>query len=313
MRAVIVGAGIAGACAAYFAKTRGAQVTLIDAARERASDVPVALVNPVRGTAGKVIEGGFAATRFTFSLIDQLAACGHFIPHGRGLLRPVPDQARQADWHTRMPEAEAWRWQPVDAALNLADTWYQALFLPEAGWIETRPMLDALIEESRAEVILGDVAAVDASASQLVLSDGRRVGGDLLLWCGGALGAQITGGEPQNFRPGSVLILERPLSLQCLSYGIYAAPYREQGVVGSTSEPPAAFYSLADNPAAVARLERRVAVMWHDVPATAATFRAVRFQRVTPSTSINTLDGFGSRGFLLAPSAAHLWAERTFS
>ena len=316
MRAVIVGAGIAGACAAYFAKQQGAKVTVIDAARERASDVPVALVNPVRGSAGKVVEGGFAATRVTFDLLDRLTSLGHVIPNGRGLVRPVPDAATQARWHARMPEGEAWRWQPVDAALNLSGSWHAALLLPEAGWIETRPMLDALLQESAAERITGEVTSVNSGSKvagkQLVLKDGRQIGADVLLWCGGALGASVTVKAPQNFRPGSVLILERALSSECLSYGLYAAPYQKHGVVGSTSEQPAATYSIADNAEAVARLQRRVAGMWHHVSATTGIFRGVRFERISRSSEFETLDGFGSRGFLLAPTAAKQWATRTF-
>jgi glycine/D-amino acid oxidase-like deaminating enzyme len=311
MHVVIVGAGIAGACAGYFARQHGARVTLIDAGRERASDVPVALVNPVRGTAGKVVEGGFAATRFTFALVEALSAQGHAIGYGRGLTRPVPDEVTFLQWQSRMPQDENFSWRPVDAALNLSGKWAKALYLPEAGWIETRSMLDALIAESHADVIVGLVNQIDSSSSEVILDDGQRIGGDLLLWCGGGFGALLTCEQPQKFRPGSVLVLESALSERALSYGIYAAPFRDLGVVGSTSEPPGSRYNSAENPDAIRRLERRVASMWHRVPATLSAFRGVRFERLVASSRIQTLDGFGSRGFLLAPSAARNWAAQS--
>jgi hypothetical protein len=52
--------------------------------------------------------------------------------------------------------------------------------------------------------------------------------------------------------------------------------------------------------------------MWHTVPAVTATFRGVRFER-NARAPMATLDGFGSRGYLLAPLAASSWARATFA
>ena len=309
---LIVGAGIAGASAAYFAKKAGARSTLIASASGTASHVPTALINPVRGTAGKVVVGGFEAARFTFQLIDELTQRGHHIGHGRGVWRPVPDRQTCERWQQQLPSHEPHQWRPVDASLGLSGLWYSALYLPEAGWVETSSLLAALLAESGAERISGDVVSIDREEPGVECADGTRIKADSLLWCGGAKGAALSGAGAHTFRPGSVLLLERRLSDEALSYGIYAAPCGALGVVGSTSEPRSNQYQDApDNEWAVARLKGRVAGMWHGAPRVTATFRGVRFERQIPA-QIATLDGFGSRGYLLAPLAASKWARATF-
>jgi glycine/D-amino acid oxidase-like deaminating enzyme len=310
---LIVGAGIAGASAAYFAHRAGARVTLVASASGTASHVPSALVNPVRGTAGKVVRGGFEAARFTFHLIEELIERGHRIGYGRGVWRPVPDAETRERWQQQLPADEAFEWRAVDASLGLSGNWHSALYLPEAGWVETASLLDALLAESTAKRITNEVVAFDESHSGVSCLDGSVIMADRLLWCGGAMGAAVAGGGAHTFRPGSVLQLAHPLSAAALSYGIYAAPCGAAGVVGSTSEPRSAQYQDApDNQWAIDRLSRRIAGMWHQVPPVTGTFRGVRFER-QGAARIATLDGFGSRGYLLAPLAASNWARTTFT
>ena len=309
---LIVGAGIAGASAAYYASRAGARVTLVAGSTGTASQVPTALVNPVRGTAGKVVKGGFEAARFTFDLIEQLTQRGRRIGHGRGLLRPVPDQETRDLWQRQLPPEEHYQWRAVDASLGLSGSWHSALYLPEAGWLETASMLNALLDESGARRITAEVSEIDAAGSGVRCADGTLLEADLLLWCGGARGAALSGDAAHTFRPGSVMLLEAPLSEVALSYGIYAAPCGTGGVVGSTSEPRDNQYQdTADNAWAMERLQQRIARTWQQVPRATGTFRGVRFER-NAAARIATLDGFGSRGYLLAPLAASNWARTTF-
>jgi glycine/D-amino acid oxidase-like deaminating enzyme len=309
---LIVGAGIAGASAAYFASKAGARVTLIASPSGTASQVPTALINPVRGTAGKVVTGGFEAARFTFQLIEELMQRGHHIGHGRGVFRPVPDAETRERWQQQLPDEEDYEWRVVDASLGLSDAWHSALYLPQAGWVETNSLLQALLTESGAQRITAEVVAINARGAGVQCADASVVEADSLLWCGGARGAALSGAGAHTFRPGSVLLLEQTLSEQAVSYGIYAAPCGRSGVVGSTSEPRANQYQDdPDSQWAIDRLQRRVAGMWHHVPRVTGTFRGVRFER-NAKASIATLDGFGSRGYLLAPLAASNWARATF-
>jgi glycine/D-amino acid oxidase-like deaminating enzyme len=308
---VIVGAGIAGASAAYFARRQGARVTIIDAGDGTASRVPVALVNPVRGTGGKIVKGGFEAARFTFELVDTLISVGHEVQHGRGVYRPVPNAATRADWEKQLPAGSPAQWVDIDPTFGLKGEWHSALFLPEAGWVDTASVLQALLSESKATILNDEVTAIDAQTRRLTLLSGERLQAEILLWCGGARGAALTGAGLHTYRPGSVLRLEQALSEKALSYGLYAAPSRDgTGVVGSTSEPRANTYNMEENQWALARLKTRVAGMWGVEIAVGSTFRGVRLGRNTPA-EIPTLDGFGSRGYLLAPRAAFEWAIAT--
>jgi hypothetical protein len=90
---LIIGASIAGASAAYFARLAGRQPTAIDAGIEAASSLPVALIDPLRGLEGRLVKRGEEDARTSFALIDTHNADGHAIEHGRGLGRPVPDAA----------------------------------------------------------------------------------------------------------------------------------------------------------------------------------------------------------------------------
>ena len=111
---LIVGGGIAGWSAAYFAARAGRAVTLVDAGLHCASDLPIALVNPLRGKAGRLVPRGIDGMRASFGLIDALQDAGHRIEHGRGLFRPLIDVAAAARgstyWKEVLPEDFAFEW-----------------------------------------------------------------------------------------------------------------------------------------------------------------------------------------------------------
>ncbi len=306
---LIVGAGIAGLSAAFFARQRHYQVTLLDAGLGSASRVPTALINPVRGYAGKLVAGGFAAARCTFDLIERLSAQGHAIAHGRGLWRPAPDAATVARWQAQLPADAPYAWRAVPDALGLREPWPQALYLPDSGWLDTSDLLCALLAASEATLVSGQVCAIDGQAASVVLHEGTRLSADVLLWCGGARGAALLDARARVFRPGSVLLTDTPLASQAVSYGLYCAPYGQGGMVGATSEPRCSQFALDDAPRAVARLSERARAMWRTEWQCTGEFRGVRLESPSRTPSITTLDGFGSRGYLLAPQAAQAWAK----
>src|SRR5690625_7182618 len=76
----IVGAGIAGLALAWRLVERGAQVTLLDGGHGGASRVPVALINPFRGRAGRPgrrdVAGAGGVWRLAARLGEPCAAPG---------------------------------------------------------------------------------------------------------------------------------------------------------------------------------------------------------------------------------------------
>ncbi len=261
----VIGAGIAGCCVAYFARQAGFRVTIVDAGVHRASAVPTALINPVRGKQGYFVKGGDVAARATFALIDALIAQGHAIVHGKGVWRPVPDAATYDKWCSTLPATYPHRWHlPAPAELALQGDWHAALYLPEAGWVDTASFLSALQSASAAAMVHGEVASIDmperwiddaainisnmaanaanpSSKNQLVqiqLRDGRQLSAQQLVWCGGAYGAhcllQESAGKlakAARFQPGQIIKLAQAIAPQPVSYGLFAAPWLANGQV----------------------------------------------------------------------------------
>lgn len=250
---IVIGAGIAGSCVAYFARQAGLRVTMIDAGVHRASDVPTALINPVRGKQGYFVKGGDIAARATFALIDELIVQGHHVTHGKGVWRPVPDESTYDKWCNTLPATYPHQWHlPVPSELALLGQWHAALYLPEAGWVDTASFLSALQNASAADIVRGEVAnielpepsttklsnptgaitAVKNSPVQICLLDGQQFSAQQVVWCGGAYGAhclmQTSAGQlakAARFQPGQIIKLAQAIAPQPVSYGLFAAPW----------------------------------------------------------------------------------------
>nr|WP_246363151.1 FAD-dependent oxidoreductase [Deinococcus budaensis] len=234
---LVVGGGVAGASVAYFAARAGARVTVIDAGRHAASHVPSALVNPVRGQSGQVDPRAREGLRLTWALVDALAEAGVGVPHGRtGVVRPVPDDRTQQKFARNLPPGLPHRWLPAgDRPAALAPGWTHALLLPEGGWLDGAAFTAGLLAVSGAGVVRERARTWDAHT--VTLENGERLGGDAVVWCGGAVGAGWAG-EAGVQRAGTLLTLDRSPSLQPLSFGAYLAPAAAGGVLGATFEAP---------------------------------------------------------------------------
>ena len=340
---VIIGGGIAGAAAAWFAAQSGRDVTLIDAAIHRASDLPLALINPLRGRLGRLVPQGIAGARCTFALIDRLVADGHRVEHGRGVWRPLigaaPELCGRAGWEALLPQDFRFDWHDrAPASLALADC-VPALWLAEAGWVAPRELCAALIAASGAHRILAEVVATSppqADASRFVtLADEGRLLARTLLWCGGAWGAARlvaacgTGShpapadEPPAYKPGSLAITTSATSDTPLTFGTYTAPFEcdgvTRGVLGPTREPARRDFSIdASDGDAVAQLAARAGRVFARPIEVCDTWRGVRLARIVPSLSealrgTECITALGSRGFLMAPLFASHWAQRIAS
>lgn len=307
-RLLVIGGGVAGASAAYFAAYSGWAVTLLDAGEGRSSDVPAALLNPVRGQSGKVEAQSLAGLRFTFALIAELEAAGHAIPHAQtGVRRPVPDEKTRRKWEANLPAELPHHWRdPAD----LPPGWYSVLEVPEGGWVSGAALIRALVSASGARVVRGRALRVTASGA--VLEDGETLAADQVLCCGGSFGR--AGG---THRAGSLLLLDQAPG-QPLSFGAYLSPASVGGVLGATFEAPAGSHAealalglplksldwLLGKGAALADLWGvGVTGRWMGV-------RLSPLHRGPDAAGVWHLSGLGSKGFLLGPLLARGVVER---
>lgn len=342
---LVVGGGIAGRSAAWFASHAGHRVTVVDAGRHCASRVPVAMLNPLRGREGRVVPRGIVGMGATFALIDALGPARRHLVVARGVLRPVvdasPERRERTSWISRLPSTLAWSWHervPNDAGLRIDAP---AIELHDAGAVDANAMLDALRATCAARWIEGEVVDLvhDGDAHHATLMDGRRIAAGRMLWCGGAWGAAridaarrrrgVSGHEDERnavYRPGSVAVFastSRSGPKRTLACGLYAAPLGSaRFVFGPTHEASRARHAGCRAPrdgridaSRVSSLRERAARWFGDPGAPLDGWRGVRLERLSSGTTatlagIPTLTALGSRGFLLAPLLAREWAAR---
>lgn len=234
----VVGAGIAGASVAYWAARAGWRVTVVQCG-QAASEVPSALLNPVRGQSGKVPPRAAEGLALTWELVEHLTRAGYVIPHGRlGVIRPVPDAATQAKFErhlTNLPH----EWRSSEQMQGLVTGWHAALYLPQGGWLDGAALCGALLSAAEADTVGGQV--VQVAEKRLTLRSGTVLTADAVIWCGGSLGAGLRGESvagTQSHRAGTLLTLAQSPAVP-LSFGGYLAPAAVGGVLGATFERPA--------------------------------------------------------------------------
>lgn len=328
---LIIGGGIAGWSAAYFAARAGREVTLIDAGRHRASDLPIALINPLRGKAGRLVPRGIEGMRASFALIDALQGAGHRIEHSRGLFRPLIDvalKARERDyWTAVLPEDFSFDWcEAVPSSLGLASP-APALYLREAGWVAPRGLLAALKSESRATGVDDEVVGIDVDAEKraatVSLASGDTLIARSLLWCGGAWGAsrllRTHDDRPSGdaiYKPGCLITTQSLLTRDALTFGLYAIPLADAStLVGPTRElSQHRFPDDAIPDEAITHLQDRVAQVFGRSIEASSVWRGVRLVRASSAVAhalrhVRAITALGSRGFLMAPMLAAEWAR----
>lgn len=233
-KAIVIGGGIAGSSVAYFLAQQGIQVTLIDAGIHTASYVPSALVNPVRGQSGKIDPQAIQGMQFTWQLLSELKQAGYDIPHHQsGVIRPLPNDKIRRKFEQNLPPELDYHW--IKPSAPLTNHWKHALHLPEGGWIDGQVLVTALQQAAKVQLI--QAKALSQSPHQVEI-EGQTLSTDLVFCCGGSLGSSWAG-EQRTHRMGSMLLLDRPISPQPLSFGTYLAPAKIGSVLGGTFEAPA--------------------------------------------------------------------------
>ena len=339
---VVVGGGIAGWSAAIFARRAGRDVTVIDEGVHRASDLPIALINPLRGHTGRLVADGVEGLHASLALIDGLRTEGHAVEAGRGLFRPLVDIAGEATskayWSARIGDRLAFDWHAVaPTSLGLAEP-VPALYLPDAAWVAPRSLLTAL-QAASAATLVGDrvtsIARDDAidEAWTIGLSGGTTLTARTVLWCGGAQGAALldagaeawlgAGLDDGLYKPGSLLVVDGCITSEPLSFGVYAIPRAgsiegrtvEDTLVGPTRErSQSRFPHEPVDDDVVVQLGDRIARVFGVSMPTHAVWRGVRLARLSTVArdalrGVPTLTALGSRGFLTAPLLAARWAR----
>lgn len=306
---LIIGAGIAGASLAYQATKQGWTVTVVDAGGGRASDVPAALLNPVRGQGGRVPAGAVAGMAHTWALIDELQAQGYPVPHGKtGVLRPIPDEKTYRKWQANLPPELPHEWLDPAQCPHLPQHWYKVLYLPQAGWLSGGAFCRALLAAGGAVVVRGNV--VTNESQHVMLKGGETLLADVVVNCTGSGGAAEGEG---THRAGSVLLL-RSAPTPPSSFGVYLSPTVGGGVLGGTFEAPQGSHAAAlaqglplhslgwllGKAAALTDLSKlEVTGQW-----TGVRFSGVDIGTQPDEAGVYHLRGLGSKGFLLGPLLA---------
>lgn len=308
---IVIGGGIAGSALAYFAAQAGIETVLVDAGKHAASDVPSALINPVRGQNGHVVEGGLEGARFTFELLAKLETLGYSIPHARdGVYRPVPDEKTHLKWVKNLPPDYPHAWlDQAPEEVHLQSHWHKVLYLPVGGWVDGQAFCTALQEASKVQVVRQ--TAVSFTAHHVTLQDQTELAGTVV-FCGGSYGATLAGFAGTH-RRGSLLLLKETLAKQPVSFGIYATPARKGGVLGSTFETPETEFRPSGLPLKSLHwlMDKAHQTFSTLEPQFQGLWTGVRFSGATLPKGILSLTALGSKGFLLGPKLASDMVQNT--
>lgn len=306
---LVIGGGIAGSSVAYWAAQNGHAVTLFDAGLGRASDVPSALINPVRGQNGHVVPRGIEGMRCVWALVDELASAGFAVPHQRmGVFRPLLDELVRKRWETRLPPELSFCWRAASDVPGspLTSDWHSVLEVSDAGWLCGASFIQAL----KGRYSISSIPAqVTSWSDRWVTTDEGTWEGDAVVWCGGSWGATRAGLENPH-RRGSLLQLDRSISAVPVSFGVYASPAMSGGVLGATFEAPEPSWSDKTVPLrSLHWLMTKTQAVFSDLEAEwVGTWTGSRLGG-TPQMGLQpegfwSLSALGSKGFLLGPMLA---------
>lgn len=181
---LVIGAGIAGASVARQLASRGIAVTVIEKNKPAsgASGNPVAVVRPEPGGAANPI-AEFSAAGVVW-LKNWLVLHGSRVPHEFcGALRITRDRRRHDklaahaltvpdDW---LREVDVQQARALCGQTIAAD----AFFLPQAGWVQTSSLVEAMLDHPLITLRTGlgatQLAPLPAGGWQLDLSDGGQI------------------------------------------------------------------------------------------------------------------------------------------
>ncbi|GIW24533.1 FAD-dependent oxidoreductase [Meiothermus sp.] len=281
---VVVGAGIAGLCAARMLHDAGKEVLVVARQLGEASRVPDALLNPVRGKRGVVAPEAEEALAALWDFYPR------FVPLRRGILRPVP-----------MADREAWKAKLEDR--KIPHQWLkEGLYLENAGWLETTPLLHRLAEGLN--ILYAEVERLEGSTLYLRTPEPRTLHAGRVVYAGGASGAHLVG-LGGRFTPGSVLQTQEHFQ-QARSYGVYVAGH---SLGGSYLPHRDSYTPHQTKPHEVEWLLSEAEKLLGYRPGFTSSWAGVRYRLdqnyLKPIPGGFALTGFGSAAYFYAPLFAH--------
>lgn len=345
MSFLLVGGGIAGASLAYFLSRLGHGVTVLDAGLDTASQVPSALLNPVRGQSGQVDAQMIAGMRFTWQLVTDLQAQGFGIRHQRaGLWRPLPNDKTQAKFCRNLPADLPHSWHSAEALSGtLSGDWPHLLFIPEGGWLVGAELVQALLaaaQQRGAKLLRGRALSWTSNTMQ---TEQEQLKGAAVVFCGGSLGASWRNQASRSrghssleqtaevHRAGTLLYLDH-VPAQTLSFGAYLTPTtsiptkpavagqdlpipRLAGVLGATFEAPSSQHAAGPLPLESYSwlLAKGAALVPLEGRSVTGSWTGVRLANLRAGQAAGghwELTGLGSKGFLLGPLLASQLAAK---
>lgn len=288
---VVLGAGIAGLSVARLLHEAGHRVLVVARELGEASRVPEALLNPVRGQRGSVAP----------EALEALEALWDFYPRyttpRQGILRPAPPAVREA-------------WAAKLEGRGIPHQWLEeGLYLENAGWLETTPLLHRLAEGLN--ILRGEVLELGPShiTYSLAHSGSRTLHPEVLVYAGGASGAHLLG-LGGRFTAGSVLLTQEHFK-QARSYGVYVAGHS----LGSSYLPHQTVYAPHQTqPQEVAWLLAEAEKLLGYRPQCSSSWSGVRYRldkdylKAIPGGY--ALTGFGSAAYFYAPLYAGRLLEK---
>ncbi len=317
---VVVGAGLAGACAAAVLAQRG-PVTVLGDAEPGASGAAAGLVHPFTG---RRAHRAWRAAEARAAL-ERMAARAGVAVSVSGVLRPAQTPRQAADFREAarlFPEEATW----TEAAAEAAERWpgvacpLGALWIPDGGHVSVPAFVRGLLDAARRDGADVRTARLLDWDSCSAITDCGDVRFDRLVLCPGHGVAALPqlAGRPFGYVRGQTVTLGAalPAGFPAVAGGVYVVPTPRGAVVGATFEH--AFSHLDPDPAASADLRARAARL---VPALAdAEITDARVGvRVTVPTAVSPerlpvlervaagvwlFTGLGSRGLLTAPLLA---------
>ena len=280
----MVGAGIAGLCVARVLHEAGKEVVVVARELGEASRVPDALLNPVRGKRGTVAPEAEEALQALWDFYPR------FVPVRRGLLRPVPE-ANRGEWQARLE------------GRRIPHQWLEeGLYLENAGWLETTPLLHRLAEGLN--MVYAEVVRLEGHTIHLRPNPQTPIPSALtarlVIYAGGASGAHLVG-LGGRFTPGSVLVTREHFK-QARSYGVYVAGHS----LGGSYLPHQNTYTLHQTQAhEVDWLLSEAEKLLGYRPEWRSSWAGVRYRLdrdyLKPMPAGYALTGFGSAAYFYAP------------
>ena len=319
---VVVGAGLAGACAALeLARTQPVVVLEAREPASGASGAAAGLVNPFVGRRGARIwradEAREALGRAADAAGVPVETCG--------VLRPAADPKQAAAFFR---SAEAW---PDEAQVVSGDRWpgveapHGALWIPRGGQIDVTRLVHGILgaaERLGAVVRTGVRVSGWETRSDCIdaITEADRIEANALVLCPGDGAAALPALRHLAWGrvKGQTIMLDAhlPTGFPAIAGGVYAVPHASGVVVGATFEHT--FETLDPMPEASLLLRERAARLVPaldgapivgaragvrlTVPSTVSTDRQPRLEAVDERVWI--FAGLGSRGLLTAPLIA---------